>query len=778
MVSRGASRRDGWAAATLVLAVVALHPRLVLGTAWRFGADALEYAVPHAALLFRELAAGRFPLWNPFHDGGAPFLAQPPWMGPFYPGVVVFALPAGRALDLGFLLHLSSFAAGAYGLARVRGIDPLASWLAGFAVGVGAPLASLADLGYLPEAVAASYLPWTLLCLDRGIRGVVSERVALAGAGVCLGLMHLGGHLVASGAVLFGAVFYALALGTSVGGHRGAGRALGLLIASEALGAVLAAVQLVPLVVSGLASSLRGGREISAEYAYLGEPWRAGQFLFARFDPSGKGHVFLGVALLPFVALAGRGARSGGRNHRELWAMAAGCGLLSLGDATPAWRLLRAAAPPLEIFSYFYFFLIPCALAVALLAAHGLDAWLAETAERAASARRLRVAALVLAALAVATAVAVPGDRYAETERLADGIRAGVPWALAALAVAVLVSVWPRASALAITAAVVAELVHFAAPLRPDRLGAFDVSGYFDRARLADALPPPGAGRVLGLERTRRAGDWVLRRNGGLVVPYEDVAIDSKLPLARVAALAARLSIVELDWVKRLAASKSAPAAAPGALTLTASSTDVRILDVLGVTSVVTDVTLEGGAYRRPLRDVTGDDAEHARVAVWERVPRPPRASLATSWRLASTPSEALARVLDEPVSPLESPVIETRGPLAAPPAGALPPGCPPVRRVWSAGEVSFDTTCDRATVLVTGEVAARGWRVTVDGQRASSAIANAVMLAVPLAGGDHHVEIRYVPTEVVAGAIVSAASGLGLALIVVARRRIGPAQR
>ena len=769
-MSAVAWRRDGGAALALVVAVAALHPRLILGTPWRFGADALEYAIPHAALLFRELAHGRLPLWNPFHDGGAPFLAQPPWMGPIYPGVVLFGLAPGRALDAGFLLHLISFAVGSYALGRIRGLRRVPAWLAALALGAGTPMSDLVRLGYLPEAVAASYLPWVLVCLDRGIRGTVPVRGAIAGAGVCLGLMHLGGHLVASGAVLFATLVYTLTLGGTHDGRAGLVRAAGLLATSEALGVALAAVQIAPLVASGLASSLSGGREISAEYAYLSEPWRIGQFLFARFDPSGKGHVFLGVVLLPFLALARQRWRGTDRTHLDLWVTAAGCVVLSLGDATPLWGMLRAALPPLTIFSYFYFFLIPAALALALLAAHGLDAWLASRGDGTAASRHLQVAVVVLAALALATLAWIPGDLYADGQRLADLVRGSLPWSLAALAGAFLASVWPRASALTISLALVAELAHFASPDALDRASRFDTEDHFDRAGVADALPPPGAGRVLGVERTRRARDWVLRRNGGLVVGYEDVGLDSKLPLARVTALADRLAVVELDWVTRLAASKRAPGAEHVALELAPDSRDVRILDVLGVTTLVTDVSIAGGAYLRPLRDTAGDAAEDARIEVWERATRAPRAFAATIWRSASSPGEALARLLDEPSSPLVSPVLEI--PDAPSPAVDTPPACAPVKRVWAPGAVDLDTICDAQAFLVTGEIAAQGWRATVDGARAVTAVANTITLAVSVPAGAHHVEIRYVPAETAGGALVSAASWIAVMAFALAGRR------
>lgn len=756
---------DARVAAGVAALTVALHPQLVTGTPWQFGHDCIEYAVPHALHFFRELGAGRLPLWNPFHDGGAPFLAQPPWMGPFYPAVWLFLLPMGRALDLGFLIHIVSFAIGAFTLARIRGIGRLPAALAALAVGAGTPLTSLARLGYLPEAVALSYLPWVLACLDRGLCGVASRRATMAGAGLCLGLMHLGGHLVASGVVLFATAIYALSLGAAQGGMRGLARALVWVLASEALGFAIAAVTLAPLLASGLESSLSEGRDVSSEYAYLKELWRLGNVLFADFDPSGKGHVFIGVVLLPFIALAGRNRARGGRGVAELWVLLAGTLVLSLGEVTPVWRVLRAIAAPFTIFSYFYFFCVPVALALALLAAHGLDAALDEG--NAHGSRTLGAVSLALAMIGAAV-LTVSGSGEART-LVRPRLLASLPWMLLGLGTALVAVRWPRACGGVVTVVLLAELAHFAHLQAIPGEPGFSVDRYFDAAELASDLPPPGSGRVVAVERARTARDWALRRNGGMVVGYEDAGRDSKLPLARVAALTDRLATIDVDWVRRLAASKHASASGATPLGLRPEDVDVRILDVLGVTTLVTDLAVEGGAFRIPFRALAAPRRGDAAVRIWERAVSVPRAFLATRWRSVGSAGEAVDGLFDPANDPRALPLVEG---VPAPSSDAHA-STVRVERRWAPGRVAFETASESPAVLVTGELTAHGWRAIVDGQAVPTAVANAAVLAVPVPAGAHHVEVRYLPDSFVAGASISGCAVVWLGgMAYTARRR------
>ncbi len=763
-------RTDLRAAAFVGVATIALHPQLVLGMPWRFGHDCLEYSVPHAIFFFRELAAGQLPLWNPFHDGGAPFLAQPPWMGPFYPAVLLFLLPMARALDLGFLLHIVSFAVGSYALARVRGVGRAASMLAALAVGAGTPLSDLARLGYLPEAVALSYLPWVLLCLDRGIRRETSAPRAIAGAGLCLGLMHLGGHLVASGVVLFAAGLYAvgMALGAKAGDepprYEAVARAVLLLIASELLGVALAAIQLLPLVAAGRESILSEGREVSGEYDYLTQLWRLGNFLFARFDPAGKGHLFIGVALLPFVALASRRRARAGRGNAELWVLLGGALLLSVGDATPLWRVLRAL-PPFRIFSYFYFFLVPAALALALLSAHGIHAWL----ERPVGAPPPPAVGLVIAALPIVACLTLWASGSGDARTLVrPHLVASLPWTFMGICGSGLSLLWPRTARCVLSAALAIELVHFVAVNRVAAGEPFVVESYFDGAELAPSLPAPGTGRVLHAERTHYAREWALRRNGGMVLSYEDLGRDSKLPLARVAMLTDRLRSMDVDWVRALAASKTLPEGDRARLDLGNGSADVRVLDLLGATTLVTDLPVEGDAFRIPFAGLVGRRAADSTVRVWERAKPAARVWLASSWSLASSADAAAAVALDLSVDPFSVPVVEG---LDAPPAphdgsAATSSSTSRVTRSWAPGFVELDTYAEQSSLLVIGEVAARGWRVTIDGEPARTGIANLVSLATVVPAGIHHVIARYRPAEFAVGGFVSACAWLGLAFV------------
>jgi len=69
-------------------------------------------------------------------------------------------------------------------------------------------------------------------------------------------------------------------------------------------------------------------------------------------------------------------------------------------------------------------------------------------------------------------------------------------------------------------------------------------------------------------------------------------------------------------------------------------------------------------------------------------------------------------------------------------------------------------------SILVISEVYDRGWQLTVDGNKETFLLANAVFRAVPLKAGHHVVEFSYNPMPVFAGGIISV---LALAMLLVA---------
>jgi hypothetical protein len=143
------SRLDIAAASGLVLlpfAVLgrALLPGHVLSPAdillifppWSILAPGLRMANPlltdvafmfHPWLIYagREIAAGRFPLWNPHSFGGAPFFANPQTALLFPLTWIAYVLPAALAITLTSILKFSVAGAGMYWFLRLLAIRPL-----------------------------------------------------------------------------------------------------------------------------------------------------------------------------------------------------------------------------------------------------------------------------------------------------------------------------------------------------------------------------------------------------------------------------------------------------------------------------------------------------------------------------------------------------------------------------------------------------------------------------------------------------------------------------
>lgn len=196
MTRGGLLRRLIPAAALLALTACAFPGRCNMEGAVGQGDDLAEHDLPQAALFNRALARGEFPLWNPHKALGVP-ATEAPFMGPYYPGFLLhLLLPPGAALNLGFLGHI--FLSGLFMLWLCRGLGAgtvtagvgAASWI------MSSVFRLYAHEGWLPETVAACYLPaacFLLLGLGRAQGWSASARW-LAGASAALALMIMGGH--------------------------------------------------------------------------------------------------------------------------------------------------------------------------------------------------------------------------------------------------------------------------------------------------------------------------------------------------------------------------------------------------------------------------------------------------------------------------------------------------------------------------------------------------------------------------------------------------------
>ena len=74
------------------------------------GDDVLHYHYPSYLAIYRHMAAGELPIWNPYQLGGVPWLAAIQ-SGAFYPPHLLHLLvPPAWAIALSMFLHLSAAA--------------------------------------------------------------------------------------------------------------------------------------------------------------------------------------------------------------------------------------------------------------------------------------------------------------------------------------------------------------------------------------------------------------------------------------------------------------------------------------------------------------------------------------------------------------------------------------------------------------------------------------------------------------------------------------------
>lgn len=147
-----------------------------------------------------------------------------------------------------------------------------------------------------------------------------------------------------------------------------------------------------------------------------------------------------------------------------------------------------------------------------------------------------------------------------------------------------------------------------------------------------------------------------------------------------------------------------------------------------------------------------------------------PRAYLVFSARSVEDDGEALAALADPSFDPARA-VVLLRAELAA--AGlaegpAAEMGVGRVEVVSSAAErLALRVEADRTGFLVLTESWYPGWQATVDGWPAPPLRANLLFQAVPVPAGSHEVVFQFRPASLARGALLSAAGGLVLTVLV-----------
>jgi hypothetical protein len=346
------------------------------------------YPVRNIAAMSLKAGQG-IPQWNPYLFGGLPYIAA--MHGDiFYPTFILRALlPTDVAMTWSFIIHI--FLAGFFTFCFLRAwrLDFAPSLVGGVAYMMSGPIAAYVSPGHDGKLYVSALLPVALWMLLRGIRDGKSWSWGVLA--IVIGLAVLSPHpqllqymLLCCGAfslyVAFGQV--EARDGTLVRLDRAiAIRRLGFAFVAVLLGALMGAVQYLPVMEYVPFSPRAGGRDYSYGTSYslpieeminfylpefsgiLGRYWgRNGIHLHSEY---------LGVATL---FLAGAGLTSRRRGFRWFWIGTFIVSLLwALGGNTPFYHLVYALVPGTKFFRAPSTMLFIIGFSTSVLAALGME---------------------------------------------------------------------------------------------------------------------------------------------------------------------------------------------------------------------------------------------------------------------------------------------------------------------------------------------------------------------------------------------------------------------
>jgi hypothetical protein len=369
--------------------------------------DAILQLLPWEAEVRRSFADGHLPLWSDLLDGGSS-----PWVNPQ-------AAVLSPVAMLGRLLPLEHFLLGTIAVKLLLAFE--GCWLLARALGAGRWGAALGAAGFalggpvvawavFPLSSVVAWSPWLTLGAVRVVRRPTCRHAAAAA--LALAALLLSGHPEIAAAECV------VAAGVGMAVWRRASMAyppLGAAVLAAALGACLAACQVVPflLVAPHSVRASQGESHVAAvplrlfprgdERLFLSvmNPWSFGRPLSEPFAGPGNWPIACG-GYLGLVALAGMAAAMASRRRKLVFALAIlalGLTLVAAGFYPCRWLL---GVLPLGRALAFDRFLPAAALPLALLAAIGLEELLAPR----------RLAGCGMALIAAGASLAIRHDAF------------------------------------------------------------------------------------------------------------------------------------------------------------------------------------------------------------------------------------------------------------------------------------------------------------------------------------------------------------------------------
>lgn len=796
------------APAVLIILPLVLYARFLFGGRVLYWGVYLLQFYPWRQLAVEQIRSGHWPLWNPYLGAGTP-LAANLQTAAFYPLNALFLLmPVERAFGWELALHVMLAGLFAYYLGRALGMDRFGALITGLTYGMGGYL--VARWVFPSMVYAIAWLPLLLALTEKivsrpRVKAHTWRYTALLALTIALQL--LAGHAQTS--------FYSLLIMATFALWRayqerrnGIVRSAWPVTPALLWGLALAAIQLLPTAEltahsqrAGTLSDLQFAQELSfwpwrlitlLAPDFFGNPARGEYWAYGTYWEEAA---FVGVLplLLAVLALArwrrrrgnGRTA-NGGKDPAPktdalrlapffvLLSLAAV--LLALGNHTPIYPILFRYVPGFGLFQAPARLMIGYALGVSVLAGTGAQA---ATDIRITPRLRTALTVAILAGLGVAlagalAALALPGIhasfsgsmiRLGVTAALAAGLLLGRPAASGQSQTARLRlkrGQWQTAAA----ALIAADLLAFAWGLAP---GA-DPAVYQAPVATDQFLQsqPPGRVAVLSPYAQEVYEQYVSLRSFGPADPaYLQGLRESLLPnlnaslhlpgVGNYDPLTLRLYH---DLWDRAAANRDGPPEAA------LQGESQAALNLLGARYLVSDDDL-------PLPTIYD-----AGPRIYRNDTALPAAFVVSGARVIEDEETRLAALLDPAFDP-RAEVLLTRSPSAALPRSdqeqaGLPQAEPSVSRPGP-DQVVIQVEMAQPGYLVLIDSYYPGWQATADGQTAEILTADHAFRAVALEAGEHMVVLKYRPLSFRAGAWISGAAGLLLAVTLCAglwRRR------
>ncbi len=736
-VARGSGRTP-----VILLAVAAAVPAAVPALIGAIPAhrDLLVFFLPMKIFLGRRLLAGDLPLWDPFTENGAPFMANLQSQVFYLPNLLTSVLPLAWSYGAYTAFHMVMAALGMYAWARLYRVSRSAAMVAGLAYALGGPVVAAIEFSSIMGV--APWIPWSCWAAIRFARRprpatLIAYVLAVAGLG-------LGGepHTALGGAImafLFGwlspiPAADAPAASDSHAEDPGVWQRALLLAGGGVLAVALIGVQVLPFAELLSLSDRTGGLplELSAMHS-VGIADLSG--LLApepdafELGAGGRGQIYMplqyqGVLILAALLATALSWTHIASSQRRTIAVAAavfvGGWLIAAGDNLPLFPLLHGSGLMASM-RYPVKFILPVSAALALLAAHGVD--------RIQNTGKAVAAGMVLFAVACGVSFATSGDR--------GWLHAALFATLIGLSLAA-----RRASPQLLAAALAVDLLLAHALIHP-ALPAADLLADFEAARTVRQAE----GRVYTRPYTRAD----MERDAASATSGD------VFPLSRMRVLGL---MGNLPMALGVRTTRGGPA-----LRL---ANQARILELMDRGPAGIDsIRIAGASYflsREPLSNALLQPVAGPTPPFLFRLDGAlPRQYLSCSWRRGG-----LEDAWQSPTVIAGTEVyIGADEAALLPPSRASPPPIPADAVTTRYDEPDRRTFAVRAPadcVLVLAESSYPGWTARVHGDPAPVITVNGSWVGVPVPPGEYLVDLEFRPRSMRRGAMISLAALLILA--------------